>query len=304
MIQKRVTVGRTAVEKPDDLDILSAIWILSCNDEDGVMTYRGTAYRLGIDESAARRIVRSRTELFRPGVPQFWLDEWKESIKSRSWLPSWYIAISDPQERAVALENIKTNDTFRNQFRPNRGSEICDINVIDWGLEHIDRLRKANYEARDENMKRWTTIITPSLAIILAILSMFGSVYTQVQTSKSQFEVARYQTDRKPKQDAYSGFMGALYPTFNAAAKHKRDELLSHIARIEGAYYLVDPFLSDEERNWLWNSYQDFVNFCFDVFNNSILDQHDAQINDVLINEYTSRSSVIRSRLHILLFRT
>ena len=127
MIQKRVTVGRTAVEKPDDLDILSAIWILSCNDEDGVMTYRGTAYRLGIDESAARRIVRSRTELFRPGVPQFWLDEWKESIKSRKWLPSWYVAITDTQERAAALESIKANDAFRNQFRADRGSGRCDI---------------------------------------------------------------------------------------------------------------------------------------------------------------------------------
>ena len=50
---------RTLIQSPDDLDILSAIWILSCNDEISEMTYEGVKYRLGLaDDYNLRRLIR------------------------------------------------------------------------------------------------------------------------------------------------------------------------------------------------------------------------------------------------------
>ena len=61
--------ARAVVERSDDFDVLSATWIMSCNDENPIITYRGIAYRSGCDEDKAKSLVRSRPELFRPGVP-------------------------------------------------------------------------------------------------------------------------------------------------------------------------------------------------------------------------------------------
>ena len=46
---------------PDDLDVISAIWMLSCNDPDTIMTYKGVAHRLnreGWDVERVRQLCR------------------------------------------------------------------------------------------------------------------------------------------------------------------------------------------------------------------------------------------------------
>jgi hypothetical protein len=44
---------------------------------------------------------------------------------------------------------------FRSQFRVEDNAPRATLEVIDWGLQHIDRLRKASYEAKDKSAKSW-----------------------------------------------------------------------------------------------------------------------------------------------------
>jgi hypothetical protein len=59
-----------AKNNQDKFDILSALWVLACNDPISIMSYNGIRYRLKLpDDYDIESLVEERGELFRPGVP-------------------------------------------------------------------------------------------------------------------------------------------------------------------------------------------------------------------------------------------
>lgn len=140
----------------DELDLISAIWILACNDENHLITYEGIRDRLGLDKNFdVMGLVLKRRELFRPGAPPGELDEWKDAMRNGNRLPSWLKGISTDAERLNAIDRLSANDIFRSQFRTTRGSLKSQIEIVNWGLEHIDRLRKSKTASREANAKSW-----------------------------------------------------------------------------------------------------------------------------------------------------
>jgi hypothetical protein len=134
--------GRIPIAKTDELDILSGIWIMSCNDDNPIMTYRSVAQRLNLPETYdVKSVVRSRPELFRPGILNSRLNAWKDLPRTGKSRPNWIVEIHDQRKQREAIESIGREDVFRNQFRVDDGAGRSDIEVIDWGLQHIDRLR-------------------------------------------------------------------------------------------------------------------------------------------------------------------
>src|SRR5262249_5371467 len=109
---------RLAITKADELDILSAVWILSCNDDNPIMTYRSIGQRLSLDESYdIKAIVRSRPELFRPGILNSRLNAWKDLMRGGKRRPAWITEIRDQTKQRQAIDSINREDVFRNQFR-------------------------------------------------------------------------------------------------------------------------------------------------------------------------------------------
>lgn len=142
--------------EPDVFDILAATWVFACNDENPLITYQGLRHRLQIDESLdIRALVRKRTDLFRLGAPEFRLREWKADMRQDKRIPIWIRELPTEAERQAAIEALSANDVFRSQFRTNQGAAKSDLDVLKWGLEHIDRLRKVHYEAREKSAKSW-----------------------------------------------------------------------------------------------------------------------------------------------------
>ena len=47
-------------------------------------------------------------------------------------------------------ESGSVDDVFRSQFRTEKDALPSSLEVLSWGLQHIERLRKANLEAREE----------------------------------------------------------------------------------------------------------------------------------------------------------
>lgn len=139
-----------------ELDLVCAIWIFACNDETSLITYRGIQHRLDLQDGYdVRGLVKRRPELFRPGASENHLEAWKAEMLQGRRLPSWIKSIQSEDDRRTAIASLTTNDVFRSQFRARKEAERSQIEIIKWGLDHIDRLRKARSEASDASAKRW-----------------------------------------------------------------------------------------------------------------------------------------------------
>lgn len=179
MKAKKSKSADTRNEKVEIFRILSAIWIMSCNDQIPMMTYQGIKYRLHIsDDINVRSLIEQHGELFRQGVPERRLALWKRDMEAGRRLPSWIRDISDEEERGKAIACLSTNDVFRNQFRTERDAPRAPIEVLEWGIQHIDMLRKAELEERGAIAKSLEVRIAIAIGIvnfILAVIAMFLS---------------------------------------------------------------------------------------------------------------------------------
>lgn len=140
----------------EELDLISAVWILASNDENHLITFEGIRERLGLEEDFdVRGLVLKRRELFRPGAPPGELEDWQASMRNGSRLPTRIKLIDEGPKRSVAIDGLSQKDVFRSQFRANRGAPKSQVEIVSWGLEHIDRLRKSRIAARDASAKSW-----------------------------------------------------------------------------------------------------------------------------------------------------
>lgn len=163
----------------DDLDIVSAIWILASNDENPLITYRGLTHRLGLPvKYNVRAIIASRPELFRPGATESRINTWKGEMRGGKSLPGWVNASNSEAEKKAAIEAITPNEVFRSQFRAHSNAERSPIEIIKWGLEHLDRLRKAKAEAKDASAKKWQIWLV-FWVTLLGILSQFTIAFAK-----------------------------------------------------------------------------------------------------------------------------
>jgi len=155
------------------LDTVSAIWILACNDENPIITYEGIPYRLGLTLGFdIKRLVGTRAELFRHGIPSQRLRKWKEEMRAGKHLPAWIRDVDDEKTKAAAIDGLSADDVFRSQFRAEADAPRSPIEIIDWGIQHIDRLRKAGVEAREERFKWITGLAVPLFSMVIALAAI------------------------------------------------------------------------------------------------------------------------------------
>lgn len=254
------------IKGPDELDILSAIWILSCNDENPIITYEGLKYRLSLpDEYNIKSLIQNRGELFRPCVPAKRLDEWKEQMKAGKHLPSWIKEITDKATRDAKIDEISREDVFRNQFRTKTSAGPAPINIIQWGLEHIDRLRKAGIEAREEKTKKITSMLIPSLSMLVAFIAVVSGAFLQYRNIGMQVDLKKYETSFRPKQEGYESFMKSILTSFDGAYQGNNKLLKKSLSEIEIAYYKLQPFLDQSGQYEIWDEYQRFQTMCWNL---------------------------------------
>lgn len=169
---------KIAILEPDVFDILSATWVFACRDENPIITYRGLRHRLGLATSFdIEGLVRSRRDLFRIGVPETRLEDWKKTLLEGKRIPAWLKEIEDEVERNNAIKSLSRNDVFRSQFRANRDAPQSDLNEINWGLQHIDRLRKAHQEAHEKSAKSWQMWLVFAVGILNIVTTVGIALY-------------------------------------------------------------------------------------------------------------------------------
>jgi hypothetical protein len=265
IVSSRLNPSRDAAA---DLDVLSATWILSCNDENPIITYKGISSRLNLpDTFDVRKLVQSRRELFRPGILRSRLDAWKERMKNGRGIPGWISEIEDKTARDKVIDDLTQDDVFRNQFRTQDGAPKCSIEIMDWGLNHIDRLRKSRADERETRLKRWGTVVIPAVSIFLGFAALFASSWIGWSSISEQTAMKRYEVSFKPKQEAYSRFMSAIGDAAVSAPARDKENVLKQLSQAEQAYFLFEPFLDKETRSDILKRLAKFDSLCVQRLN-------------------------------------
>src|SRR6266498_380486 len=163
--------------QPDVFDVLSASWVMACNDENPIITYEGIRHRLDLDSAFdIRGLIRSRGDLFRRGVSERRLVAWKQDMLAGKRLPGWIRDIDEQELRRRTIEQFTSDDVFRCQFRTEDGAPKASLEVIGWGLQHIDRLRRAHYEARETTAKSWQVW----LVFVVGVLGVVATIVAAI----------------------------------------------------------------------------------------------------------------------------
>jgi hypothetical protein len=164
----------------DVFDILSALWIIASNDTNPLIAYEGIKHRLNLPVGyELEELVQKRGELFRNHISLHSLEEWKAVLLANpSSRPSWIHTLGDESFQKTKIESLTVNDAFQSQFRGASGDPSrSPIEIVDWGLQHIERLRKASLETREESIKRWqlwsVLIISVTNIIITIVVAIF-----------------------------------------------------------------------------------------------------------------------------------
>jgi hypothetical protein len=302
---ERNKASGSRVANTDDLGILSAIWILSCNDDNPIITYKSVGSRLDLPDTVVKELVLRWRELFRPGILKSRLEAWKNEMRSGHSLPNWISAIEDTSARVKATNDLSKDDVFRNQFRTQRAAAKSDIEIITWGLDHIDRLRKSEVEEREMRTKKWGTVIIPTMSLILAIGSVFATTGIQMFSINEQSSMKRYEVSFKPKQEAYSKFMAALAaaPISASAAstlEQEGEKMLRELSEAKQAYFMYEPFLDDESRAVVIQIFAIYSDLCVERAKKS-LDKDSADQIDFL-KRATELQVAFQKRLYDRLF--
>lgn len=263
--------------KTSHLEIVSAIWILASNDENSLITYKSIIHRLGLEENFdLKSLIKLHGELFRQKASEKALSEWKRQMQEGKHLPSWIKSLSE-QDRTNAINTLTTSDIFRSQFRAKNSAPASDISIINWGLEHIERIRKATHEESQEKYKKLTNFWLPLMATVISILTVLTSYYNQKKILDSQEILKKMELQYRTKQDGYTNFMKSLIAAYSSANQKNKVSLSISLDNLETSYYSIENLLSDEEKKETWETFQDFSNLCYSKLANKIDDSTYAQ---------------------------
>lgn len=157
----------------EDYDLLSAIWILASNDENHLITFEGIRDRLGLPAKFnIRELILSHRELFRPGAPTDELEQWKADMREGRRRPAWIRQIEREKERKRTIDAISVNDVFRSQFRSARGAAVSPLPIVDWGLQHLDRLRRSRLALSEVTAKSWQMWLVFGVGVASVVVSI------------------------------------------------------------------------------------------------------------------------------------
>ena len=161
----------------EELDLVSAIWILASNDENHLITHEGIRERLGLPPHYdVRALAMKRRELFRPGAPPGELEEWKSDMTSGRRRPRWIRQLEGTDAQQEAIDRLAEDDVFRSQFRVGRDAPPSPIELVTWGLEHLDRLRKGQIAYREATAKSWQMWLVFAVGVANIVVSVVIAV--------------------------------------------------------------------------------------------------------------------------------
>ena len=281
----------------DESGLISAIWILSCNDKKSLMLYKSVKHRLGLPDSyKLEELLKKYGELFRLRIPKSALEIWKEEMVNGENRPSYIIEIKDKTQREREINSIESEAGFRSQFRAEPDSPISDITIINWGLEYIERLRKSATE-KDEIKWKWLNNgVIPILSTLITLSALFVTYWSQTASIESQEVLKKYELDSQEKLKKYevsfvqrSDNYVSMMKYFNLLTENiegrNTTNFQTNSEQMEASYYKIRPFLNVEAQSRLYKTLKDFNQY-MNKFNNKGLSASSPIKDQIMYKEF------------------
>lgn len=230
----------------DQLSNVAAIWIFACNDEESILTYKGIVDRLEIQESEVHGLLHKHRELFRLGAQLAHIEELRSKYRNAAEdkLPRW-LRVMSQTDRSKALDSLNETNVFRSQFRTVARAERSPLNITEWGLNHIENLRKV----RSEGKEWWLKIVQVGLtffSLIVALLTVYISYKNSMENLENQREIKYFETTLMPKQENYAQFMSGMYDAYEAAIAHDGETMITKVKQMNSAYLVLEAYLNSQ----------------------------------------------------------
>jgi hypothetical protein len=78
-------------------------------------------------------------------------------------------------ERAEAIKKLTSENVFRSQFRAEDDAPRSPIEIIDWGVQHIERLRRADLEKNERTARSWEIWLVFGVGILNVIATVISA---------------------------------------------------------------------------------------------------------------------------------
>ncbi len=194
-------------------------------------------------------------------------------------LPSRIASELDPTEKKKAIVALVKKELFRSQFRLSCSATITPIEITKWGLEHIEKTRKAKNEVKEEWWKKLKEIWIPLVSIFASIIISVGTIiitsYWQGQNIVTQKQIKELELTYKPKLEGYLSFLQLVDEGFDLATKRNLTsknvtgnsfELSDYFRKIDSSFYTLEPFLRPEKKQNVERKLTEYKSFLGEIY--------------------------------------
>lgn len=167
-------------DSPEYFKILSAIWMISNTEECPLILYKQLYISLKISESIdLKGIIQDNREFFKHGSNQKELDIMKTIWKRDGLNPDYLKTSQKSEEVNNNIDKIGTDDVFKSYFRISGCNEKTSIEIINWGVNHIDKLQQAIKDKKKYMIFRFSAILLPLFTMIFSMSIHLLTSYNQ-----------------------------------------------------------------------------------------------------------------------------
>lgn len=226
-------------------------------------------------------LIKKHPELFRLKVPNLRLDKWKQEMLSGKKLTFWVSEFSDENERKKAIESLTPDDCFRSQFRAEKDAPRSPIEIIYWGLQHIERLRKVKVEIEETKRKWLREAVIPLLSLIIGLAAIVASSLVQYTSIDSQEKLKKYELDSQEKlkkyevsfdqrNDSYVLIMKSFESVLKSVEARNKTNFQNNLEQLESSFYKIKPFLTLEAQSRFSRTLSNYIKYMNDLFNKNL----------------------------------
>jgi len=97
-------------------------------------------------------------------------------MKVGKHLPSWIRDMDEADKKSEAIDKLTSDNVFRSQFRSEDDAPRSPIEIIDWGVQHIERLRRADLEKNERTARSWEIWLVFCVGILNVIATVVSAV--------------------------------------------------------------------------------------------------------------------------------
>lgn len=146
--------------------------------------------------------------------------------------------------------------------------EVNDKGKSDLSSDLINTLIKIAIEIHDrqnEKSDRWKVW----LPLLVALITVLSSFYIQYSNNENEKFLKHYEVELKPKQEGYTNFMKAISQSYFAAQRNDFQQMTQSLDQAENSFYIIERFLSTDEREDIWENFNQFSNLCYSMLENN-----------------------------------